>query len=507
MLLDDPQAPYLPSDHNWPDANAPRYVVLHGTGYDPQQTAAGVAHDFQTTNPNSVHYAVDRSGGVVQIVPEGWAAWGNGVVSAGADPWWIDNPNNYTISIETVNDSSNSLGLTSAQASSLFGLVYRICRRWGISPRPADSTGGIAGHYQIDPVNRSRCPGPNFPWTALWADLVGRDWSMGTWIAPGAIALSEFARESDGTYLHATCVEAAALMCAISEHPAFALPAAQYGDKLRQMVRLWQTYGTGVSDQGASSYVDATRWLRALGFRVDENVFGVNWWNELQAGLFYDHAVFLIGVTNAQGLHGDEPGVQNHGLCAFGLDADGNIICGDPDNAASQVNMPGSPVGKFVTYSRADFVAGAISSLTKVYPMAGVPQGWTDDGTTLTAPPVSMNGTGHSVKQGFRTFVMNNPWDPADQPLTEEASPPAGVALLEGNGTLGPGAVQVFRYTTLCWTATRNVFRAWPGNAIMADRAALAAAPSGPTLDVAAIKSGAATIVSAAQAIESAVGG
>jgi hypothetical protein len=36
--------------------------------------------------------------------------------------------------------------------------------------RLADATGGITGHFSIDPVNRSQCPGI-YPWAALWAYL------------------------------------------------------------------------------------------------------------------------------------------------------------------------------------------------------------------------------------------------------------------------------------------------------------------------------------------------
>src|SRR5579859_226709 len=185
------------------------------------------------------------------------------------------------------------------------------------------------------------------------------------WLAPGAEAMSEFARKSDGSYHTATCVETGTLMCAVGQRPGM-LPMT--GDELQTMINQWQVNDPSIGPNGASSYVDATVWLRNLGFQVDENVISGDWWAELQHGIGSQHCVYLVGVTNAQGLPGDESGVHNHGLCAFGIDSDGNIICGDPDNWRAQVNMPGNPIGEFVTYTQQDFINGSISSLTKVYP-------------------------------------------------------------------------------------------------------------------------------------------
>jgi hypothetical protein len=176
-------------------------------------------------------------------------------------------------------------------------------------------------------------------------------------------------------------------MCLLAQRP-HALPST--GDELQAIVNAWRAVDSGVSSEGASSYVDATNWLRGLGFQVDENIMDGNWWANMQTGL-QEHAVFLVGVTNAQGLPGDESGVHNHGLAALGIDANGNIICGDPDNWAAQVNMPGNPVGNFVTYTQQDFINGSISSLTKVYPSM----------LSLSNPEVAKyfsQGTGHAWK-------------------------------------------------------------------------------------------------------------
>ncbi|HEV2236858.1 MAG TPA: peptidoglycan recognition family protein [Ktedonobacterales bacterium] len=172
-MPDEPGALWVPSSHNWAGQNRPTFVIVHGTGSSLTETAQNVAQFFQTNSPpTSTHYVIGRDGTVVQCVAEADAAWGNGVISAGADPWWTGNPNEYTCSIEHVNDSANSTPLSPAQQAASFALIAHICDRHGIPKRPADATGGITGHYSIDPVNRAHCPGV-YPWDALFAALEG----------------------------------------------------------------------------------------------------------------------------------------------------------------------------------------------------------------------------------------------------------------------------------------------------------------------------------------------
>jgi hypothetical protein len=92
--------------------------------------------------------------------------------------------------------------------------------------------------------------------------------------------------------------------------------------------------------------------------------------------------------------------------------------------------------------------------------MTGVPTGWKDDGTTLTAP----NGV-HVVK-GFRDFILDNGWEADDWPL----GPEYGAAPLEqSNPTLGTGSVVSgsrldCRWKSLCWRSDKNmVYFSWNG--------------------------------------------
>lgn len=195
-------ATWLPCNNFWSGGNSKRFVVIHGTASGAPQTAYQLATsgEFNNGTGASVHYIVDKgviggeSSQVYQIVDEDDSAWGNccctgpacppGTLPApGAgrchDPWVDDslgcghNWNFDTISIENIKYADdNSDTLTPSQWSALVELVRDICIRNGIPMVKATSynSGGIIGHYDLDPVNRARCPG-TFDWGAFIQEI------------------------------------------------------------------------------------------------------------------------------------------------------------------------------------------------------------------------------------------------------------------------------------------------------------------------------------------------
>ena len=94
-----------------------------------------------------------------------------------------------------------------------------------------------------------------------------------------------------------------------------------------------------------------------------------------------------------------------------------------------------------------------------VQPVQHVPQGWKDDGTTLTAP------NGIKVLKDFRSYVLTHNWQATNLPL----EPQKQVAQLEvSNPALGGGVCQHFRMTTLEATTNKKVFEAWSGQELLA---------------------------------------
>lgn len=79
----------------------------------------------------------------------------------------------------------------------------------------------------------------------------------------------------------------------------------------------------------------------------------------------------------------------------------------------------------------------------------GTPAGWSDDGTTLTAPNQV------TMRNGFRLHVLSAPsWDPGNVPLAPEQ--PANPVQYH-NPALGGGTIQPCRDCVLWWTSSKGV--------------------------------------------------
>jgi len=177
-MTDYKLATWIPNNNYFANTGKKSFIILHSTaGGD---SAEGIAKYFKSTedsnNPVSSHYVIGKDGTIVQCVAEQDGAWAQGVVNSAN---WLGNPNIYCISIEHVKNQKDASGnfdnsdpLTPEQQAASFALIKDICQRNGIGMYDANSTTGITSHASIDPVNRSRCPGP-YPWDALWAYLKG----------------------------------------------------------------------------------------------------------------------------------------------------------------------------------------------------------------------------------------------------------------------------------------------------------------------------------------------
>jgi hypothetical protein len=91
----------------------------------------------------------------------------------------------------------------------------------------------------------------------------------------------------------------------------------------------------------------------------------------------------------------------------------------------------------------------------------GVPEGWHDDGETLTAP------NGIVVVRGFREWVLSHQWDKDNYPLMPEYYLDR---LEESNPALGGGSQQIFRWAMLGATNSRGVFVEWIGTELVKAR-------------------------------------
>jgi hypothetical protein len=153
-----------------------KYIVLHGTAGG--SSAQAIGEYFRDSDVDaSAHFVIGQDGTIVQGVNVLAAAWGNGVLTAGHASYFSENinPNLLTVSIEHVKPSTdNSDQLTTIQAQKSFELIQCLCDTYNIPKHAGDASGGVISHADIDPINRSRCPGP-YDWNGLWQYLAQGD--------------------------------------------------------------------------------------------------------------------------------------------------------------------------------------------------------------------------------------------------------------------------------------------------------------------------------------------
>lgn len=110
-----------------------------------------------------------------------------------------------------------------------------------------------------------------------------------------------------------------------------------------------------------------------------------------------------------------------------------------------------------------DQIVAAFPGTTSQSPQGGtsmgIPVGWKDSNSVLTAP------NGVLVKAGFRDYILSHAWDGQNLPLSSEQ----GLSPLElSNPALGGGTRQLFRWSALEWTSKSGVFESWVGQELAA---------------------------------------
>ena len=169
----------------------------------------------------------------------------------------------------------------------------------------------------------------------------------------------------------------------------------------------------------------------------------------------------------------------SHCIVAAGIASDGNLLVRDPANVDNSGPRPGPrtyDISKLNLNSGIVFVPTWMprpdpnTDWTKE-PTPGVPQGWSDDGTTLKAP------NGFIVVKDFRNHILaSRSWPSWDVPLQEQE---ARTLIEESNPGLGGGIRQIFSGHMLEWTSKIGVQEAHVGQEllfVLNDRARIQAA-------------------------------
>jgi hypothetical protein len=145
----------------------------------------------------------------------------------------------------------------------------------------------------------------------------------------------------------------------------------------------------------------------------------------------------------------------NHIITLAGSADDGNVLVADPAAVGMTIPLGDRPFPRRYRLSDLAFVSMVAITLPWMPNGGGALAGWHDDGTTLIAPNQKV------VVKGFRQYVLNHGWDPANLPLENEQH----LDQLEvSNPGLGGGSQQAFRWTVLEWTQKDNrILEMWTG--------------------------------------------
>ena len=157
----------------------------------------------------------------------------------------------------------------------------------------------------------------------------------------------------------------------------------------------------------------------------------------------------------------------SHCIVATGIASDGNLLVRDPANVDNSGPRPGPrtyDISKLDLNSGVVFVSSWMprpdpnTDWTKE-PTQGVPQGWSDDGTTLKAP------NGFIVVKDFRNHILaSRSWPSWDVPLQEQE---VRTLIEESNPGLGGGIRQIFSGHMLEWTSKIGVQEAHVGQELL----------------------------------------
>jgi len=279
-------------------------------------------------------------------------------------------------------------------------------------------------------------------------------------ICPDAGHIPEFGTDPiTGEWYNGTCTQTALEVCLAivdGRTPTFDHMASVTRDMIAHNL---------CSRNGASTLAAIALEARRLGYTVATE------WDYQQPlsqdwhALLMEHAgvnPILLQVANGQALvdvetgSRDESGLHYHAIAVCGKQSDG-YICADGDNA--QVNS------RFQIYTYATLDAAIPCGLMMLTmpthapvqptpqpggtPQMSLAQGWSDDGTTLTAP------NGVPIIHGFREYVLAHPEFVAI--AGEPLAPEYNVDALGMDGKAhGSGAEQIFNNAALGYQANNG---------------------------------------------------
>ena len=238
---------------------------------------------------------------------------------------------------------------------------------------------------------------------------------------PNLVHISEFSKGSNGEQFNGTCTQASAAMILTAAN-GLANDYQSVVDLMISMRDVMFQDGTA-SANGAATFANIASELDRRGADIavhwdyQGDSLPQDWVGYLRANAGIKP--IMVQLANAQAIVNvsgtdQDVGVHYHALTILGVTDTGYIV-GDPNNPNVVNDTDIYPLWALQNASVCALIALNVKAqpqeVTPMATVATVPDGWHDDGNdTLTAP------SGCIVTGGFREYIVNHPWDAADQP-------------------------------------------------------------------------------------------
>ena len=230
-------------------------------------------------------------------------------------------------------------------------------------------------------------------------------------LIPHAAAMTEFVTDpTDGVRYTGTCGETAGLaLTHVVDPTKYPLNAATLAAIAR-----WEIAQKQASANGSEPLSSIASWFTADSIAHTNYGYSEPPSFDWRAMLTQWGGIkpIVFEYAHASALPGDEAGVAYHFNTCLGWDTATNSgLFADGDNYVERTDGTA-----LVRYTEGDLVAANVCGmLVGEYALGGnmttIPQGWTDDGTTLKAPNNATPITG-----AIRAYILDHPWDVQDVP-------------------------------------------------------------------------------------------
>ena len=266
-------------------------------------------------------------------------------------------------------------------------------------------------------------------------------------------ALSEFARDAQGHIYNDDCGPCAEAVALANGHGQVPTADLMHAIRQRDIARGWFTPGGGNTIRNICDDLTELAGVSIVHFDGYQEPFDMAYAQRILDQYFGIYA-FIIEVGLAGNLPYSEAGIHYHFVCLLGKTGPGSYVMANGDDVAALQGSDHPPLRNVSIgqLSAAHLCAILVPDLKVGAGMSGVPAGWHDNGSVLTAP------NGVPVIGAMRKLVMGVSWDANNVPQAPE-HPQHPMEL--GDASIPDGVQQEFVFNVTEWSGSHNNSNAW----------------------------------------------